>query len=89
MKGRVKTDVVKDRSRRLSKICNSVSYDNNLKFLDRTFKVLINEPGKNNTFMGRTENYKPVVIKDEVEIGDFVDVTISKVFSNYLFGSIK
>lgn len=88
MEGRIKTDIVKERSKILTKICNSISLDNNLVHIREKYTALVTEKGKNNTFIGRAENYKPVVIKEKVSIGDFVPVEITEAKSTYLVGSI-
>jgi len=88
MKGRVKTDVVKERSKILTEICNIISKENNLKHIRKKYSALVTEKGKENTFVGRAENYKPIVIKEKVEIGEFIPVEITESAATYLFGSI-
>jgi MiaB-like tRNA modifying enzyme len=88
MEGRIKTDVAKERSKILTKICNSISSENNLEHIGKKYNVLVTERGKNNTFVGRAENYKPVVIKEKISIGDFVPVEVTEAKSTYLVGSI-
>lgn len=88
MKGRIKTEIVKERSKILTDVCRRISRKNNLKHIGKRYNILITEKGKNNTFVGRSENYKPVVIKEKVEIGDFVPVEIIDAGSTYLIGSI-
>jgi len=89
MKGRLKTEILKDRSRILTDVCNQISKQNNLNHIGKKYIALITEKGKNNTFMGRTENYKPIIIKKDVEIGKFYRVVVKKAAPTYLFGSIK
>ena len=67
---------------------NNTSKENNLKHIRRIYNVLVIEKGKNKTFVGRTENYKPVVIKEKVEIGKFITVKVTEATSTYLVGSI-
>jgi len=88
MKGRIKTDVVKERSKILTELCSTISKENNLRHLGKRYTAIIIEKGKNNTFVGRTENYKPIVIKENVEIGEFIPVEVTEAASTYLFGSI-
>ena len=87
-KKRIKTEIVKERSRKLTKICSTISKENNQKHIGKKYTALITEKGKNNTFVGRTENYKPVVIKEKVKIGEFISVKIINAKSTYLVGSI-
>jgi len=88
MKGRIKTDIVKQRSRILTDLCSNISKENNEKEIDKNFNILITEKGKKNTYVGRNENYKPVVIKEKVNIGEFINVKITKTYPTYLVGSI-
>ena len=88
MKGRISTETVKERSRILSKICSKISKDNNLKYVGKKCTVLVTEKGKSNTFMGRTDNYKPVVLKNKTEIGKVLKVEIIDAESTYLLGRI-
>ena len=88
MKGRIKTEIVKERSKILTELCNKISKHNNLKQIGKKYNILITEKGKNNTYVGRTKNYKPVVINQNVKIGDFIAVEIIKIAPTYLVGSI-
>ena len=38
--------------------------------------------------IGRIENYKPVVLREPVELGSWVDVEITEVAPTHLFGNI-
>ncbi len=89
MKGRVDTKISKERSRILTKLCSNISKENNEKFVGKNFDVLITERGKNNTWVGRTGNYKPVVLKKKnLDIGQTVNVKILKAENTYLVGNI-
>lgn len=86
MKGRVKTEIVKKRSKILTNLCSKITKENNFKHVGKIYNCLITEIGKDNTFMGRAENYKPVVLKEKVNIGDFIPITITQAESTYLVG---
>lgn len=88
MKGRIKTEIVKSRSKILTEICNGISKDNNQKHVGKKYNALITKEGKNKTYVGRAENYKPVVVKEKVEIGTIINVEITKAASTYLVGSL-
>ena len=88
MDGRIKTDLAKERSKILTKICNSISLENNLRHIGKRYTVLVTECGKNNTFVGRTENYKPIVIEEKVVIGDFLPIEVTEARSTYLVGKL-
>ncbi|MCK4996369.1 MAG: tRNA (N(6)-L-threonylcarbamoyladenosine(37)-C(2))-methylthiotransferase, partial [Thermoplasmatales archaeon] len=89
MKGRVKTEIAKERSKILTDLCSKISKENNLKHIGKRYNSLIIERGKNNTFVGRAENYKPIVIKENIEIGKFVSLEVKEAAPTYLVGSIK
>ena len=88
MKGRIDTNIVKKRSKYLTEVCGEISKKINIEHIDKEYDVLITEKGKNNTFVGRSENYKPVVLRGELKIGEFKSVRIKKAASTYLVGSI-
>ncbi len=88
MNGRVKTNIVKDRSKYLTELCSSISKQHNQKHIGKKYNVLITEKGKDGTFVGRSENYKPVVLKEKIEIGEIRTVKITKAASTFLVGSI-
>jgi MiaB-like tRNA modifying enzyme len=88
MIGRVKTEVVKQRSKILTDICSDISYQQNKKHVGKEYKVLITEKGKSNTFIGRSRNYKPVVIREKIKLGTFKNIEIIEAKPTFLFGSI-
>jgi len=88
MKGRVRTDVAKERSKILTKLCIESSKENNRRHVGRKYTVLITEKGKNNAVIGRTENYKPVVIREKAEMGKITPVIITDAAPTYLFGRL-
>ena len=88
MEGRIKTEIVKERSKLLTKICGAISLENNLEHIGKKYTVLVTEQGKNNTFVGRAENYKPVVVEEKVAIGDFLPVEVVEAGSTYLVGKL-
>ena len=89
MSKRVNTEIVKKRSKKLTEICSKISYEKNKKCIGNKYEILITEKGKNDTFVGRAENYKPVVIRKKVEIGNFFTVEIINSEKTYLVGSLK
>ena len=89
MDGRIKTEVVKKRSKILTKICLEISKEKNFEHLGKTYRVLITEFGKYNTVVGRSENYKPIVVKDKLKIGDFYSVEVVNASQTNLFGKLK
>jgi len=88
MKGRITTQVAKQRSKILSEICDDISFEQNKKHIGRKYNILITEVGKNNSFMGRSENYKPVVLKEKLQIGTFKNVEINDAALTFLLANL-
>jgi MiaB-like tRNA modifying enzyme len=88
MEDKVPSRIAKDRSRELARIHLEISRDINNKLVGREEGILITEYGKNKTLMGRTNSYKPVVVKDDVKLCEFVDVKITEARDTYLMGKV-
>jgi MiaB-like tRNA modifying enzyme len=88
MEGRIPTHVSKRRSKLLTDLCDSISREKNKKYVGKRFSVLVLEEGKKGSVIGRTDNYKPVVIREYVEKGKRVNVEIVDSTSTYLFGKL-
>lgn len=80
--------IAKDRSRELVKLRFDVSKGINERFVGTKQKILITEVGKRETMIGRTDAYRPVVVKENVPLGTFVDVDITGAQSVYLEGKV-
>ena len=56
-----------------------ISLENNKKWLNWRGKILIDEKGTNDSWIGRNYCYKPVVVKGDFKLGDEVEVKITNV----------
>jgi tRNA A37 methylthiotransferase MiaB len=72
----------------LSKITKDISFEINKSYIGEKYKVLTTEIGKNNTIIGRAENYKPVILNEKNSLGKFINVEIIESAHNYLVGNI-
>ncbi|MFQ6094817.1 MAG: tRNA (N(6)-L-threonylcarbamoyladenosine(37)-C(2))-methylthiotransferase [Candidatus Bathyarchaeia archaeon] len=80
---------VKNRSRRLTEIAKRISYERNRLWLGWKGRILIDEKGKRDTWVGRNYAYKPVVVRcEENLLGKFVDVCVVEAFPTYLKAEI-
>ncbi len=79
--------IVKERSRRLTEIAMEISRERNTELVGKRKRVLITEEGKNNTVVGRTDEYIPVVLKDG-KMGEFVEVEITEAGVGYVVGKV-
>ncbi len=79
---------VKRRSKQIYDLSRRISHENNLKWIDWTGDVLFNERIEEG-IRGRNFAYKPVFVKDYVEIGEKHQVTITDVTEHSLIGAIR
>jgi len=74
----------KERSRLTTILCSEIALENNKKLVGKTKEILITEIGKNNTSIGRTKEYKQVVISKKLELGEKLKVKIKEARTGYL-----
>ncbi len=79
MDGQLDGGIIKERSRLLTDIFTNISRMNNERWIDWEGDVLIDEKGKDDSWIGRNFAYKPVVVKGNIRLGDIVRVKIKKV----------
>lgn len=70
------TNTLKQRSRIITALYREIALENNKKWLNWKGKVLIDEKGKYDSWIGRNYCYKPIVVKGDFKLGDEVDVEI-------------
>lgn len=85
---RIPTDISKKRSKLLTNICSDLLKENNKRHIGKKYNILITEEGKKGTMVGRTENYKPVVIREKIDLGSFVNTIIEEATPTYLVGRL-
>jgi len=73
--------ITKDRSRLLTSVHQYISYENNIKWRGWEGNILIDEQGKDNTWIGRNYCYKPVIVKGDYRLGDIIKVKIKDITS--------
>jgi len=88
MQGRIPTNIVKQRSQHLTHVCSRISEEKNKQYLGQIHSISIIEPGKLQSMIGRTDTYKPVIVKTCVPIGSRLQVEITDASSIYLVGKI-
>lgn len=80
------TNTLKQRSRLMTDLYHKIALENNKKWLDWRGKILIDEKGKNNSWVGRNYCYKPVVVNGDFNLGDEINVKITDATSFDLRG---
>jgi MiaB-like tRNA modifying enzyme len=78
---------VRRRSKQIYDLSRKISHENNLKWIGWTGNVLFNEKIEDG-IRGRNFAYKPIFVKDYVEVGEIQHVTITDVTDNSLLGAI-
>ncbi len=77
---------IKNRSRLLTSVFDWIGYGVNKKWRDWEGTILIDEVGKEGTYVGRNSSYRPVVVQGNFKLGDKVKVKIVDVTKHYLVG---
>ncbi len=80
-------NTIKKRSKLLNDLKSEITYQNNLKLIGTTQKVLITEKGRKGGYIGRTDSYKPIIVEND-QIGSFVNVKIQNATSTYSRGFV-
>ncbi|HZX44779.1 MAG TPA: TRAM domain-containing protein, partial [Candidatus Nanoarchaeia archaeon] len=80
--------IAKNRTRLLTEIFANIARMNNERWEGWQGEILIDEKGKDDTWVGRNAYYKPVIVRGDVKQGDFVKVRIGNVTSYDLRGDI-
>lgn len=85
----LRSEETKKRTKRMASLANKVSLENNLKWVSWSGEIIVDEIGKDNSWVGRNFAYKPIIIKNGVkQLNCYVNVTVKKAFSKYLEGEI-
>ena len=76
MDGQVQGNVKNERSGAMAELFKSTALKQNQRWIGWEGKIIIDEVGKNNTWVGRNFAYKPVILRGNFAIGDEVNVKI-------------
>ena len=72
------TNALKQRSRAMTALYRQIALESNKKWLGWKGKILIDEKGKYDSWIGRNYCYKPVVVKGNFNLGDEIEVEIKE-----------
>jgi MiaB-like tRNA modifying enzyme len=72
-------NTIKDRSRMLTDIFHNISRMQNERYHNWEGPILIDEKGKDNTWVGRNFAYKPVIVKGDLKLGQTVNARINNI----------
>jgi threonylcarbamoyladenosine tRNA methylthiotransferase CDKAL1 len=85
---KVDTLAKKDRSRQLTILVNEILEENNKSWIGWTGEVLVTEKGSRGGLMCRNPSYKPIIINDDIELGETVSICIVDAERTHLFGEV-
>ena len=89
MENQVHGNENKKRSELITSIYHNIARMRNERWLGWKGRIIIDEIGKNNSFIGRNYAYKQVIVKGDYKIGDEISVVIKKVTSFDLRGEFQ
>ncbi|HOE52735.1 MAG TPA: tRNA (N(6)-L-threonylcarbamoyladenosine(37)-C(2))-methylthiotransferase [Methanomassiliicoccales archaeon] len=89
MKGQVPGWVAKERSRELTRLRFRISSEINASKVGRTYSALVDERGKGESVMARTDDYLPVVLRGEHRLWQRVNVRITGHAPTHLYGVVQ
>ena len=73
------TNTLKQRSRLMTSLYRQIALENNKKWIGWEGRILIDEKGKENSWIGRNYCYKPVIVKGDFKLGDEINIKIREV----------
>ena len=85
MPGQLTEEAKKARSRELAAACHRIVAKRNAGLVNREFEVLVTEHGLKGRFLGRNQDYKPVILEDDWR-GTFVWARVKQAEGAYLVG---
>lgn|SRR3989338_7854653 len=77
MDEQVPADKKRDRSKVLTDLFRSISLKNNQKWVGWEGGIIIDEKGKDSTWIGRNHAYKPIIVEGPFKLGDVIKVKIT------------
>ena len=78
--------ISKERSTELTEVKNATENDVNKNMIGSTYRALVSETSADGSVIARTGNYRPVVIKEDIPLGTFIDATVTDCRPTYLLG---
>jgi threonylcarbamoyladenosine tRNA methylthiotransferase CDKAL1 len=82
-------EIIKKRVKEIFELSKKISYEKNMKYIGWIGKVLIDEKGCGNTWIGRNISYKPIVVESNKNLlGKIIEVEIESAKATYLLGKI-
>jgi MiaB-like tRNA modifying enzyme len=80
-------NTMKKRSKLLSDLKSKIGYENNLKLVGSTQKVLITGKGSKGGYISKSNSYKQVIVP-EGDLGTFADARVTRAKGTYVMGKL-
>jgi len=90
-KNPVSIEIISKRIKKLKEICDQIALENNKPYIGKEIEILIDEKNKRGNLIGRTKNYKQVLLplnERKIKIGDKIKVKIMNVAKGDLKGVV-
>lgn len=78
--------ILKERSSELTVMKNKIEADINSTMVGKVYPALVSEKSADGSVIARTNNYRPIVIKEDIPLGSMVDVKVTESYPTYLLG---
>ncbi|MBO4503105.1 MAG: tRNA (N(6)-L-threonylcarbamoyladenosine(37)-C(2))-methylthiotransferase [Candidatus Methanomethylophilus sp.] len=78
--------ILKERSTELTEEKNRTEADVNSALVGKRFQALVTESSADGSVIARTLNYRPIAIKESLELGTFIEAEVTESFATYLVG---
>ncbi|MEM2094288.1 MAG: tRNA (N(6)-L-threonylcarbamoyladenosine(37)-C(2))-methylthiotransferase [Candidatus Bathyarchaeia archaeon] len=86
----LRSKVIKDRSRRMAQLCSKIALECNKSWLNWKGELLVDEHGRDGSWICRNYSYKPVVIHDEkLSLGQWIEAKIVGATQTHLVGELS
>lgn len=85
---KINSKIVSERSKKLHHSVRKISLGKNKKWLKWKGEIIVDEEGKN-FVEGRNFSYKPIVIKEKINLGEIIQVKIVDAKENFLVGALE
>jgi len=90
MENQIHGNITKKRSQEMTKVFNKLSFEKNKKWISWKGPILIDEKGKENSFVGRNYCYKPIVVKSNKDLlGKKINIKVNEVTNHTLRGEVE
>lgn len=77
MEGQISGGETKERSRKMTSQYEWTAFSQNRKWRNWEGEIIIDEHGKDNTFIGRNHAYKPVIVEGDLVLGQTIKVRVT------------